>query len=67
MGCALLWVLIATVAAGLLTVMVLDVALLGRFAPDIGWARAASEALSGAVAGLLLMPGILYAAAGARR
>jgi len=56
---ALLWVLIAAVAAGLAVPLLVEAGLLGRYPLAGAWARAISEALSGAVAGLLLMPGVL--------
>jgi uncharacterized membrane protein len=56
---ALLWVLIAAIAAGLFVPVLIEATLLGRLALPAAWARAGSEILSGAVAGLLLMPGVL--------
>ena len=56
---ALVWVLTATVTAGLAVPLVVEAGLLGRYPLAGAWARAVSEALSGAVAGLLLMPGVL--------
>jgi len=67
MGWALLWVLIATIAAGLLSALVMEVALLNPVAQAGGSTRAASEALSGVVAGLLLMPAILFGVSSVRK
>lgn len=56
---ALLWALIAAAAAGLAVPLVIEAGLLGRLALPAAWVRAGSETLSGAVAGLLLLPGVL--------
>lgn len=58
---AMLWVVAATLAAGLAVPLLIEAGLLGRYAVSAAWDRAGSEVLSGAVAGLLLMPGVLVA------
>jgi uncharacterized membrane protein len=62
LGWALLWVLIATVSAGLGVTLVIETALLSRLTWAGAWPTAVSEAASGAVAGVLLMPGVLLVA-----
>jgi hypothetical protein len=59
LGWALLWMLISATVAGLGVTLALEAALLGRYTLSESWARAVSEALSGIVAGVLLLPGVL--------
>jgi hypothetical protein len=59
---AALWGLLAAGLAGLGTTLVVETLLLGQFSTANGWDRAVSEALSGAVSVLLLLPGTLFIA-----
>lgn len=60
---AMLWVVLAAVLAAVAVVLGLQAAVLAQHEWPAAWAVAQSETLSGLVAGLLLMPGVLYAAA----
>jgi len=61
-----LWALLATVLAGLGTALGVETLLLGRWTAAGGWDRGVTEALSGAVSVLLLLPSVLFVAGKAR-